>query len=559
MMNLRTWYKGLTIPRFRDQREMKLFATSMVSAFGTIAGKTLDVHPHFILSKDIDTAAIDLKQTKVYIGLNILNVNPEERPNPKASEDSALTTIFGMVFHESMHFVYTSRKIEEIAASLSLENEQLFLMLNNICEDYYIDDVFLKTMALYDWVYEERFHYFFSVDKAREFVDGFLVEPTSANFIKVLISLKNPKSRYLLRRLAPEHLAIAKLALSAIEEHDRELRPHIAYEVYKLLLENTDKSTTEEQQEAMSDGDAEELLDNEQMNNLEKTIEIDSSMIMYNGGEDVGGIIEIVPSTRDTVSSSFGFASASSKQMNIDNRYFGFANLLKAHSETAVYWTPPSHRGRHIRSVSRIATDSKLFSTKVVDQGIGPQEILILVDCSGSMTSSQNIWKAIEASYAAASSLENARHSVAVYGHTADHDLFREVASTTLYRFKGFSEKLESVKSRFTHFFANSNGYLYNNDDEIAILEMAKRFTPTRNKKTLIVFSDGSPASHRSPDIRSTAKAVAKVRSMGIGVISISIEEDAVRTNNEIYGSEFNVDNDDPNVVIEVIRKIAQF
>ena len=209
--------------------------------------------------------------------------------------------------------------------------------------------------------------------------------------------------------------------------------------------------------------------------------------------------------------------------------------------------------------MSRIATDSKLFSTKIVEQGIGPQEILILVDCSGSMASGRNILMAIEASYAAASSLESARHSVAVYGHTADHDTVNEFASTIIYRFKGFSEPFVSVKNRFEHFFRNAARYLYNNDDELAILEVSKRFTPARNKKTLIVISDGSPACYRGPDIRSTAAAVANIRSRGIGVVSISIEKDAVRPNNQIYGESFNVDNGDPNVVMEVIRKIAQF
>lgn len=560
MMNLTNWYKGLRIPRFRDQQEMKVFATSMVSAFSITAGKTLDVSPQFILTTDVDTAAIDLDKMKVFIGLDILNTDPNKRPNSRANEESALTTIFGMIFHESMHFIYTSRKLEQIAKELEVKNEQLFATVNNICEDYYIDDVFIKTMAQYVWTYEERFAYFFSVDKAREHFEEFLSEPTTANFIKVLISLKNPEARCFMKKLAPEHLTIAQLALSAMEEHDREKRPLIAHEVYKLLLEDTEESTGEQMSEAAGE-DGEELLTAEEMEKLDETIEIDSTMVMHNTDSDADGLIEIVPHVEDVVFMAYEayIEGPSSMKMTIDTRYLEFAKLLKAHSETATYWTPPSHHGRHIRSVSRVATDSKLFSTKIVDQGIGPQEILILVDCSGSMTSGRNIWTAIEAAYAAASSLESARHSVAVYGHTADHDTVNDFASTILYRFKGFSESFASVKVRFEHFFKYANIYLYNNDDELAILEVSKRFTPVRNKKTLIVISDGSPASYRGPDIKSTAAAVAKVRSNGIGVVSISIEKDAVRTNNQIYGEKFNVDNGDPNVVMEVIRKIAQF
>ena len=560
MMNLTNWYKGLRIPRFRDQREMKAFATSMVSAFSITAGKTLDVSPQFILSTDVDTAAIDLEKMKVFIGLNILNTDSSKRPNPDANEESALTTIFGMIFHESMHFIYTTRKLEQIAKELEVKNQPLFATVNNICEDYYIDDVFLKTMLQYTWTYEERFAYFFSVEKAREHFEEFLSEPTTANFVKVLISLKNPETRRFMKKLAPEHLTIAQLALSVMEEHDREKRPLIAHEVYKLLLEDTEESTEEEVSDASGE-DGEELLTGEQMEKLDQTIEIDATMIMCNTGEANGGLIEIVPHQKDLIMTAyeeFGEIEKNAK-MTIDTRYLQFSKLLKAHSETATYWTPPSHHGRNLRSVSRIATDSKLFSTKIVEQGIGPQEILILVDCSGSMVSGRNILMAIEASYAAASSLESARHSVAVYGHTADHDTVNEFASTTIYRFKGFSEPFASVKNRFEHFFNHAARYLYNNDDELAILEVSKRFTPARNKKTLIVISDGSPACYRGPDIRSTAAAVANIRSRGIGVVSISIEKDAVRPNNQIYGESFNVDNGDPNVVMEVIRKIAQF
>lgn len=520
----------------------------------------LDVHPQFILTTDLDTAAIDLKQTKVFIGLNILNIDPSKRPNPTANEESALTTIFGMIFHESMHFIYTTRKLEQIAKGLELKNEQLFATINNICEDYYIDDVFMKTMTQYEWTYKERFDYFFSIGKASDHFEEFLGEPTVANFVKVMISLKNPAARYLIKKLAPEHLTIVKLAFSVMEEHDREKRPLIAYEVYKLLLEDTDESTQEELSEATG-GDGEQELTSEQMEKLDETIEIDSTMIMCNTGKANGGLVEIVPHQKDVVMTANGESdsSASGTQITVDTRYLDFAKLLKAHSESATYWTPPSHHGRHIRAVSRIAVDSKVFSTKIVEQGIGPQEILILVDCSGSMASDRNIWTALEAAYAAALSLESARHSVAVYGHTADHDSLRKIASTVLYRFKGFNEKFEAVKNRFTHFFTNANNYLCNNDDEIAILEVSKRFTPARNKKTLIVISDGQPASYRNPDIKSTAAAVNKVRAKGIGVISISIEKGAVNTNDAIYGQQFNVDNGDANVVIDVIRKIAQF
>jgi nitric oxide reductase activation protein len=156
-------------------------------------------------------------------------------------------------------------------------------------------------------------------------------------------------------------------------------------------------------------------------------------------------------------------------------------------------------------------------------------------------------------------SLEAGRHNIAVYGHTADHMNVRKFASNIIYRFKAFDEKFDSVKQRFMYAYRATADILWNNDDEMAIFEVSKRFTSQKNSKTLIVISDGAPSSYRSPSIRSTRKVVEDVRSKGIKVISISISEDAVESNDEIYGKAWNVSNDDPNVVMDVIRKIAHF
>lgn len=558
-MNLRIWYKGLRIPHFRDKRVMENFAVSMMNAFSITSGNVLNVRPTFALSKDIDTAAINLEATKVLISSKIINPEKSIRSNPSATEEQALTTIFGMIFHESMHFVHTSRNLETIMKSLDIKQENLYFTINNILEDYYIDAEFLKEMPQYSWTYDARYDYFFSYDKAKEKIDEFLAKPTSANMVAVMIAIKNPKARSLLRRLAPQHLSIVRLALSVINENDREKRPLIAHEVYKLLLEDTDASSDEEVSKA-SDYDGDEIMNVEQINSMvvEKEIDGNQTLLTTEDGPFSELSIEVVPQSGCLLESG-RYDPFSEKIFEVDNRYSTFANLLKARSETSRLWTPPEVRGRQIRNISRIATDNKIFSTKVVEQGLGPQEIIILVDCSSSMRNEDNIFEAIRAAYGAALSLENGRHSVAVYGHTADHDATRLFASNVILRFKSFSESAASVKSRFENFYKKTHEYMYNNDDEMAIFEMSRRFTKTRNSKTLIVISDGQPSSLRLRGNASTKAMVEQTRVLGIKIISISITENAEFANDWIYGKEWNVKNDDPNVVIEVIRKIANF
>lgn len=560
-MNLQTWYKGLTIPDFDSPIHLQNFAISMMSTFAITSGGHLNVRPSFHLTRDIDTAAIDLDQNKVMISSKIISKVKAERHNPDASVEEAICTILGMIFHESMHFVKTSRNLEAIIKNFAPKDEQLFLLVSNVLEDYYIDHEFMNTMPMYQWTYDARFRYFFATSKAQENFEDLKEQPTKANMVKFLISMKNPAARYLMKRLTPEFATIAKLAFTVLDEHDREKRPLIAHEVYKLLLEELEESTSEQIAEAGKDnGDS--IVTTEEIEKMESDREITTDLQICVGSGDYNEVtIEVVPSPSCVVADGRGafIDESTARVFSPDTRYNEFTKLLKARSETSHLWTPPSHTGRSVRHVSRIAIDNKIFSTKVVEQGIGPQEVILLMDCSASMYNEGNIYKTLEAGYATAMSLEAGRHNIAVYGHTADHHAVRKFASNIIYRFKAFDEKFESVKQRFMYAYRATEDILWNNDDEMAIAEVSTRFTSQKNTKTLIVISDGSPSSYRSPSIRSTRAVVQKVRSKGIKVISISISENAAESNDKIYGKEWNVSNDDPNVVMDVIRKIAHF
>lgn len=191
-------------------------------------------------------------------------------------------------------------------------------------------------------------------------------------------------------------------------------------------------------------------------------------------------------------------------------------------------------------------------------QTLGEQEIIILVDCSGSMTYGSKYVKAYNAARGAARSLQQSRHRVAVYGHTADLELFGQMSGLVIYKFKDFDDSTGTLDHRITT--VNKVYSLANNDDAGAIEYIGAKFSSRPNKKTLIVISDGSPASHRIgtwDGIEKTKLEVDKLRANGINVLSISIDKDAINPNNEIYGTDNNTANNDPNVVATLIDKIC--
>jgi len=560
-MNLKTWYRGVSIPRFYNKPDMDRFVKSMMATFSITSKHVLDVTPQFIMTDEVETAGIDLKDMKVYISNKITSEHAANRPNPHASEDEALTTIFGMVFHESMHFVYTDRDVETSLKATGVANIGLLKVIHNILEDYYIDEQFITTLPRFEWTYLARYKYFFPVSKGNEMITAYNTEPSADAIMRVLISMKNPLLRKKIATLNPDLKKFVDFALQVISLDEQQERMDHSVALYKMLV--TDEEINEEQAKELGQAAGADILTAAQSDALEEiegNYEVDGDCTLSNGTYDES-IFEITPKATDIFCATKPRMGLSGVplEFKIDAKYAAFANLLKARSEDSRMWTPASHKGRQLRHISRVATDNKLFSNRVVEAGIGPQEIIILVDASASMHTEDNFWKAVMAAYASAVSLESGRHNVAVYAHTADHSATSGIASVTIYKLKGFNERCSNVKERFLHFYNNGWHYMHNNDDELAIEYVGKKFTKMINSKTLIVISDGSPSCHRSPSLLSTKRVVDLLRNTGKKVVSISIDEDAVSANNYIYGDGNNFSNTDPNVVTDVIRAIAHF
>jgi Mg-chelatase subunit ChlD len=245
-------------------------------------------------------------------------------------------------------------------------------------------------------------------------------------------------------------------------------------------------------------------------------------------------------------------------EMEVDRRYSALAEIGRQRATTNRPYGVDQRRGHSIRKLHRIATDGRIFAEPMKTQSYKPMEVIILVDCSGSMQWGRNIDKAGQAVIGAAAGLKNARCEVQITGHTADID----DVTLTLYTIKEWNDPISVASRRMMTLTRGGRTYrLQQNRDHLAVQEVAKDFRTSnaQRRRLLIVISDGEPCAdnYYGPKAEdATKKAVDQVRAQGIDVTSISITEQAMTVNDRIYGKQHNVCNEDPNVIAEIVKQL---
>lgn len=255
--------------------------------------------------------------------------------------------------------------------------------------------------------------------------------------------------------------------------------------------------------------------------------------------------------------------AGASNNYEMSETWVPLVGLLQARSQTVRYNGLQQNHGTKIRQLYRIATDNKIFTQPVVMDGLGPQEVIILVDLSASMRSGQHYIKALNEAWGMAVALEAGRHRVAVYGHTADQDLKetigrRDNPNVTVWEIKNFDHPSSIISKRLENVTSN---FLCNNGDGYAIKTVAEHFSNIRNSKTLIVISDGEPAAHCygcEYGNDHTREAIQEIRNRGIKVLAVSVIPSCIKDNNWIYGEENNFPCTTINVVELMVNRILQ-
>lgn len=574
------WYGTYTNPGSFGTSALNNFVKNGLSIFSRISANG-EKPPVIVLTSEIDTASADIANNKIYLTTKNLFESKVEG----FLEKSIVLVYNGYMAHEAAHFKYTKIPLTEIhkhVDGFSYKNP-LKNFIYQIVEDLFIDNQNMMNLSTFQSFMNAASDFSFNpvhfetVVQSLKPIEDF---ESIGNFLNLIACYKNLSLRYEINNIVSDDdfmkSVLDKFCLS-METYDQVNRVELALEIYKLFEEKVPElkdKEEEEIEEGFSIGGAEDNNDSEtgdESKSDEKIIlMIDSSLAVEDGGYEG---IEIQPDFE----ASFSKASDSSEtkehvgvfeisvnktlldeiketenwgdypfKIEPDLKLNQLEKLIKARSEINRYKGMPKRSGVRLNQLHRIATDQKVFSDTIKVQGLGRQEVIVLVDMSGSMVYSDYANQALEEAYGIARNLENAKHLVSVYGHSADCHLpqfFENSSGTTfVYELKSFSELADNLLM-----FDESYPYeLYaNNADGYAIEHVSKKFTEERNRKSLIVISDGAPSANvygsTKVGIRHTKGEVEKVRAKGINVISLSISPSCVADNNEIYGESFNV------------------
>lgn len=514
----------------------------------------------------------------------------------------------GIIVHEAAHFAYSPRTIGEILAAggYAMYNGKSVPTTLSSCANL-VEDVYIEWNIVQDFPYLKPF-----IEAAHDFFFDFakIVDITKdRDSNDILNEMIYSKSWYLLDTIKDwgKGLPFIEKLKTARTMHDLADRGQLAISLYNDLFagevreQEKKDGEGEGEKEGGEDGDGkgksgsgkpknekvvgptgpEEALYDEHglgqtyqskeakrnvtakiaaiakvVNDIIQENEEDSRPITSSKDAMIGAvsstIVEIMPS------------AANPLPIRKTSEFDGLGKRLSQKMSAAHVSGQALARGRKLVStrLARIATDGKIFANDVVLKRIDRKwEFDILVDLSGSMERGREGSKRFRALTAAASAFEElvkARLKTRVWGHTQliGHDLIvYAIANSTKDTFITAYRKASTV-------LGHDGG---NNIDGYAIKRVKDFISKDKSyQRVLIVISDGAP-SGVTPDGRyssdngaeHTKRVVDGLRKEGIIVVSISIEDNAVKTNNMIYGEKNNINSSDPNILSKLIGTLV--
>ena len=575
-MNLRDWY-GLSvkIPDAFD-RYAAAFATSSIHIAQTAMGnKRVDYDIKFHGGDDF---YVDHKRRAIWLSSRILAPDPKERTNPDATVEEAISALLGITVHEAVHVQVSLRDNDEIYSRSDISSAQYskqLLNFLNLMEDYYVDEYAVNQYHWSRWMMYSAFDYFFTEQLLKSqqtptVFDGKIRTAFDAMlFLRIMTISKHPSLFSLIKDLHPAVYPFLDKARAITEIHDPYDRAKFCgmmyHEIFELDEEEQEKLDQEKSIDAIIsiaidlDPDKRNAKLKESYDKFEKVLNDLMREAKYAHVDAIDKldhyVYHIVPDEHHTLAT-------------ISPTFLGLEKLSRALSSKAKPKGIRTKKGNRLTDPSRIVTDGRIFRDPLEKAAKLPFEIIILVDCSGSMIYEYRIKKAFEAACGAAYGLQSGRHSVTILGHTADVNVglsrtvdssFFEKRSVSLYVIKRHYESIRTAQSRSMQ-IVNHGAKSQNRDGE-AILAAAKYFSLQKHKRAMIVISDGEPcaSSYSGPSaIEHTKKCVQKLRASDVTVLSISIDKAAVDSNNEIYGEASNTYDGDPAVIERILSMLLQ-
>lgn len=617
-MTLKQWYKGISVPR-PTSHNYRPFIASCVGIVNKIVERELE-RSITVRFGETPTAYADQDNSLIVISNEFVNGNFEEAAGGKyETSEKIIPQILGIIVHEAAHFAYSPKDLTIVAEGVERilghkVNKNVAMRLGNVIEDIFIEWEVGNQIPQIIWMLDSLNDNLLGTESflvSRSRMMSQTARPINVEELAGVVGhLIFAKVRFPMST-TPYMDKLWKIAQSAREVKDIESRIELVAQLYDLIMidggsEGEGESGEEEAEdgerqvgdskgqgdqgsdggEGQGEGEGEPTegsgdptdlsglegdqaieglpsdatagsgepqdkpgdwapWDIEQINDLIKrgVQELQNDGLYYAGG--------VISKNRVT-------PSPASQEMEIDARYAGLAKIGRQRATANRPYGVDQRRGHSIRKLHRIATDGRIFAEPMKTQTYKPMEVIILVDCSGSMMHMYNIDRAGSAVIGAAAGLKEAKCEVQVTGHTADIDGI----TLTLYNIKEWNDPISVASRRMKRLTRGGSEYkLQQNRDHLAIEEVAKDFRASnaQRRRLLIVVSDGEPAAidyHGPRAEQATKKAVDQVRAQGIDVTSISITREAMTVNDRIYGSKNNVCNQDPNVIAEIIQQL---
>lgn len=609
-MTLQKWYgKSLSIPDF-DNHDYIPFVASGLGIVRSILQKEIGSRIAIRFRK-VNTAHADFEKQEIAINDQYLygHISPEY---PELNSDDAISLIMGIVVHEAAHFAYSPSDLKPWAEYIRKGTsctyiENVALTLGNVIEDVFIEAEIDRRVPTLSWFLDCVNHVFFSsksfgevLDKVRTVTTAPTKDEDLGSVLSLLIYAKT-RTEVVCNPYADELFYLVRSATVTGVVQDRFA---LALKVYDKLMANY--LAEESKEEGEGEGSGAFGLGESESEGGSKSDEGEGGSKSEGGSESEGeekldpiaaakkmaeGLTAIaaghgkMPATDYTdidledkidsiaemeVSIEEGRADepflvymektpSLGHLIEADSRYDRLAEIGRQRAVANRPYGLDRTRGNTIRKLYRIATDQKIFAESVAMSSYKPMQVVILVDCSGSMScygggSDTPIHEAARAALGAARGLADAHCEVAVYGHTACVKMDSDVV---IYKAKTFNEPVSVLPGRLGSLVYEES--LRENKDGYAIRYIAKKFTSSTKRRLLIVISDGAPAApgyHGLEANMHTKRSVDEVRARGIDVLSISINESARRVNDSIYGKDNNVFNTDLNVIEEIVRSL---
>lgn len=564
-MTLEKWYgRSVITPKHSASRQFRNFVASSLSIIRSIVTEHFGKEVVVRFNRRGGTAFADVDNGIIYINEDFLYGS---FPGVKVHEPSQIITILlGIIVHEAAHFAYSPEtlkpQVDFIRTSTTRPyNFSVARGISNIVEDIYIEAEADRCIPSLTWTLEWMNETIFNEER-QELVIGTAKEITSpptemaqvGNILNALILAKIHQTIDSTDYIG----SLFSLARGATEMQRLADRKSLCLELYEKVMEKISEEEAEGECQSEIDGmldpkDGEEQSVEDAITDMAKAVEMmmkdyeDCDITLDNVDKD--GVYGFTPTTIYIEE----YVTPDAEEIEIDKRYLKLAEVARQKAVVNRPYGLDKKRGSRLRKLYRIGTDQKVFAESVDMKSYKPMQVMVVIDCSGSMAGSA-IRDATKAAVGATIAMAEARCEVALYGHTSDSVQSAEV---TLYRIKGFNESIEGIQRRAKSI--TDYRKLHQNRDGYAVQFLAKKMRDTRKRRLMIVISDGEPYAPEyggEAAVEHSTQMVRQVRAMGIDVLSISITEEAKESNDVIYGKENNVYNEDPNVIEEIVRRL---